>query len=478
MFKKNRKSKKNKSFISKKKSIKNNSKKGGDGQQLTNNEIYNQLQEAILYIINPNNIENIRYRQLIHKQSLLKDPDNKFTTYNNYYGILRDYLQNNNADRKSNLIKIYDLEDIFYTIQNNLSQDIQSEIQNNLDFFKKKKKDLKDLKVSKKELQNTITFSHNFINNLINPLGDGRKQVGLLNNILGHLDKLHLNKKKLLKTKKNNFKKIINISLEENFISDFILGKVIINGINPYLDESDFSHIYRDEWINDLEQYKLNNPIFIAIDNNNEATMVQEYLEDWRKQYNNASDKILGFIKSKEITLQFYSYLLHTSYRRLKLDNILANLIYKYPKFNYYYDDLYNIDSISFFYKDKRNLLVQKSMIEYDELIKIQDYIDNRKSNIELFLKYNFNIINIIEEKLNQLTKFLEEGTQVFTKYKIYNKDLDNTKLYFMDHLESLTILKQNIKKTKENIINVEDLYNFKNKLISIAKSANERLTV
>ena len=206
--------------------------------------------------------------------------------------------------------------------------------------------------------------------------------------------------------------------------------------------------------------------------------MVQEYLEDWRKQYNNASDKILGFIKSKEITLQFYSYLLHTSYRRLKLDNILANLIYKYPKFNYYYDDLYNIDSISFFYKDKRNLLVQKSMIEYDELIKIQDYIDNRKSNIELFLKYNFNIINIIEEKLNQLTKFLEEGTQVFTKYKIYNKDLDNTKLYFMDHLESLTILKQNIKKTKENIINVEDLYNFKNKLISIAKSANERLTV
>ena len=47
-----------------------------------------------------------------------------------------------------------------------------------------------------------------------------------------------------------------------------------------------------------------------------------------------------------------------------------------------------------------------------------------------------------------------------------------------MDHLESLTNLKENIKKTKANIHKVDDLYNFKNNLISIAKSANERLTV
>ena len=152
---------------------------------------------------------------------------------------------------------------------------------------------------------NVRHLQRKYINNLINP-----KQDGLINTILDKLDKLHLNKKKILKRKKDNFKEIINISLEENFLSDFILGKLIINGNNHFLDESDFSDIYSDEWINDLEQYKLNNPIFIAIDNNNEATMVQQYLEDWREQYNNASDNILGFIKSKEITLKFYSYLL------------------------------------------------------------------------------------------------------------------------------------------------------------------------
>ena len=160
MFKKNRKSKskKIKSFISKKKSIKNKSKKGGSNQHNLNHEeqpdvnaINNQLQEAIRYITNLNNIENIRYRQLIHKQSLIKDPDNLFQIYNNYYGIIRDYILQNNPAIKSDKITNYQLEEIFNIINKGKSghtctddlcalwrDNIQSDIQKNIDFFKKK----------------------------------------------------------------------------------------------------------------------------------------------------------------------------------------------------------------------------------------------------------------------------------------------------------------------------------------------------